>query len=440
MSLTKATYSMINGAPANVLDYGADPTGVANSTAAFNAALATGKAVYAPKGTYKINTVISDGKRTIFGDGIAQTILSPFDPTNAVITLDGDTAGQIINDFVFSNFSIQGVTRQGNGFLITNTDDTHGCDQIVMTNIAITNCDRGIACYGRSIWNVFQNVFCDFNNNGIWIQTDQAVNTWLLQSVVCRQNQQHGFYAEKTDLTISGFINFTFINFNSEYNGLDTSLPFIYGLYCNAAEGWSLQNVTFEGNGADLPGVESYGALFTGSLGRGVIIDGVWAVQSKYLIAFSGEKKSGLINNVYRGLPYAGGTTVFINAVWASDEPRIELGPNINGSIFVTYDVNGNWPITQGVDYYGSAQTTLSLKNRKNVTINTTVAASNIATITGLISGDVVFIYNYANTGSNNINLASGLMADGVAYDILPDTGKQFMVLGFPADGKLTPI
>jgi polygalacturonase len=39
MSLTKVSYSMISGAPYNVLDYGADPTGVADSTAAFQAAI-----------------------------------------------------------------------------------------------------------------------------------------------------------------------------------------------------------------------------------------------------------------------------------------------------------------------------------------------------------------------------------------------------------------
>jgi hypothetical protein len=39
MSLTKVSYSMVNGAPANVLDFGADPTGVADSTAANVAAI-----------------------------------------------------------------------------------------------------------------------------------------------------------------------------------------------------------------------------------------------------------------------------------------------------------------------------------------------------------------------------------------------------------------
>jgi len=49
MSLTKVTYSMIDGAAINVLDYGATGDGVTNDqaalSAAFNAAAATGKTV-----------------------------------------------------------------------------------------------------------------------------------------------------------------------------------------------------------------------------------------------------------------------------------------------------------------------------------------------------------------------------------------------------------
>ena len=39
MSLTKASYSMITGAPVNVLDFGADPTGIADSAPAIQAAI-----------------------------------------------------------------------------------------------------------------------------------------------------------------------------------------------------------------------------------------------------------------------------------------------------------------------------------------------------------------------------------------------------------------
>ena len=60
MSLTKVTYSMINGAPANVNDYGADPTGVADSTAAIQAAINAEKSVIFPAGsTYLVNSTIT---------------------------------------------------------------------------------------------------------------------------------------------------------------------------------------------------------------------------------------------------------------------------------------------------------------------------------------------------------------------------------------------
>ena len=70
MSLTKASYSLVNGAPANVLDYGADSTGTSDSASAFTAALAASNLVYIPNGTYRLNSTItlSSGK-ILYGAG-----------------------------------------------------------------------------------------------------------------------------------------------------------------------------------------------------------------------------------------------------------------------------------------------------------------------------------------------------------------------------------
>ena len=64
MTLTKATYSMIDGASLNVLDFGADKTGVADSTAAIQAAIdaaytSNNKTVYVPNGVYKLTNTVS---------------------------------------------------------------------------------------------------------------------------------------------------------------------------------------------------------------------------------------------------------------------------------------------------------------------------------------------------------------------------------------------
>lgn len=59
MALTKATYFLINGAPINVLDYGADNTGVADSTTALQAAFTAGGIIAIPSGTYKVTAPLT---------------------------------------------------------------------------------------------------------------------------------------------------------------------------------------------------------------------------------------------------------------------------------------------------------------------------------------------------------------------------------------------
>ena len=80
MALTKVTYSMIQGATANVLDFGADSTGVVSSTSAFIAAVASltnGGVVYVPAGSYLIDAIIELNNNIIVqGVGNASVILS----------------------------------------------------------------------------------------------------------------------------------------------------------------------------------------------------------------------------------------------------------------------------------------------------------------------------------------------------------------------------
>jgi hypothetical protein len=60
MSLTKVSYSMITGSPVNVLDYGADPTGAADSQPAIQAAIDAGATdIVIPAGTYRVNSNIT---------------------------------------------------------------------------------------------------------------------------------------------------------------------------------------------------------------------------------------------------------------------------------------------------------------------------------------------------------------------------------------------
>lgn len=80
MSLTKATYSMIAGTQLNINDYGADPTGVNDSTiaiqSAIDAALANGQCVTGI-GTYKITNKIVIKGDTNFSQAIFNVYSTP---------------------------------------------------------------------------------------------------------------------------------------------------------------------------------------------------------------------------------------------------------------------------------------------------------------------------------------------------------------------------
>jgi len=88
MALTKATYSMIDGAPVNVLDYGADDTGLTDSAAAFNLAFAASTTVYVPRGTYLVNSQINvPSSGTLFGENKTNTVIKAGTLAQNVISL-----------------------------------------------------------------------------------------------------------------------------------------------------------------------------------------------------------------------------------------------------------------------------------------------------------------------------------------------------------------
>lgn len=103
----------------SVLAHGADPDDVSDSTSAFNAAAATGKCVFIPKGTYKITGSISLGVNPcVFGEGMGgpnaiatDQPVSMIDATgysgtsNALLQGTGNSSGA-----TFRDFGILGIT------------------------------------------------------------------------------------------------------------------------------------------------------------------------------------------------------------------------------------------------------------------------------------------------------------------------------------------
>lgn len=115
MPLTKATYAMITGAPVNALDYGADPTGVLNSSAAIQAALNASSNVYIPPGTYRIETSLSipgvfQQTRIVRGAGFGYTTLQWYGSTSGTMFTTASRSGVIVEGIKFKNQVALGST------------------------------------------------------------------------------------------------------------------------------------------------------------------------------------------------------------------------------------------------------------------------------------------------------------------------------------------
>lgn len=129
MSLTKVSYSLINGASVNVLDFGADPTGATDSTTAIQNAVNSHNgfvSIYFPTGTYKITSTITFAydRYFVYGDGVSSKI-------NFVPTANDDC-------FLFdkgSTSTVQNVIRD----LAFYSDDTT-YDKRAITLVDVSQC------------------------------------------------------------------------------------------------------------------------------------------------------------------------------------------------------------------------------------------------------------------------------------------------------------
>lgn len=148
MSLTKVTFSMIDGAVVNVRDYGAVGDGVANDTAAYLAAIATGKDVYFPQGTYIVapttlsasareSAAVLSTNQTIFGDGAESVIQwgTGIAATKQTLMMIKTGSNITVRDLRFTNsiVAIQ-ITADADG----------GVENVTFENLVIDNIDIGL--------------------------------------------------------------------------------------------------------------------------------------------------------------------------------------------------------------------------------------------------------------------------------------------------------
>lgn len=172
MSLTKATYSMVNGAPVNVLDYGAVGDGVTDDSAAFNSALTAATNVYVPSGTYKIASTLTfqNANTRLYG-------------SNATLSYTGIGNAVTFNGKAYCEIS--GLT----------IDTLTGANGVVLSSLShngkVTNCIiDGFSSSGISISQSFYGIFSgnDVTNCGVGILCTNEANGNLIIGNAIRQN------------------------------------------------------------------------------------------------------------------------------------------------------------------------------------------------------------------------------------------------------------
>jgi hypothetical protein len=178
MSLTKVTYAMIEGAAVNVLDFGADPTGVTDSRNAIQAAHDSivasgvpGVLVFGNGGTYRINSgiTINAGFVSVQGN---RAVLDFSNVGNiACVTITGGNGFDIGGtpfpwnqaDFSFSGLKLIGPGSAAATGLYLNENvvgSTLGPSHLVFRDLNICDFEYGARFADRSYLNQFDH--CDF--------------------------------------------------------------------------------------------------------------------------------------------------------------------------------------------------------------------------------------------------------------------------------------
>jgi hypothetical protein len=202
MALTKATFSMVDGAVSNVLDFGADPTAsAAVNTAAFQAAANTQKVVYIPGGEYLINDTITF-YAAVYGDGANEgqgtTGGAPF----TLIRMTDNTKNAfefaaLVDYLHIHDFRIRYNSRgTGHGLVLINESNN-----TVISRIYVQNANRGFFSQYTSFIQTYEYCRTDDCNIGWYVDGFDPDAPFggegtLIRFVQCYSNRNidKGFY------------------------------------------------------------------------------------------------------------------------------------------------------------------------------------------------------------------------------------------------------
>ena len=330
MSLTKVSFSMINGAPANVLDFGAVGNGVTDDSSAFQNAVNSGATlVFVPSGSYIVKNVNIPEGVTLSGygatvrdktgasyifkiTGYASAILGIYvenaqNCSSAAIIVDDGKFG-IVKDVTIIDCT-SGVKMQSS----SNGANGYGCTKATLDNVKVdTFSGTGIAIGPNVHDNFFSNCYCDAGQatgTGGYIPKLGSIGFSMIQtgSVVARGG--------------NSFTNCLALNCQTGLKCVDATLDNFVNL---TVDNMSAAGIELAGDTTKM----MFANTFCGVCATAVLVSGVG----------TSNRFTGLYTSDIGVIPAGGGTNFYSSAGYTA--PFFELTQA--GTAYLTIDLN-NW-------------------------------------------------------------------------------------------------
>ena len=156
--------------PHDVTEWGADKTGIANSTAAMNAAHATGAVIFYPAGTFTFTTLNSIASGGIVGLGRDATLLKSTDTSsNNLIVFNSSAHTPILRDFSLQAPNSSNLPVKSGGACIQLNPISGEIDYAHFDNITIAFCPIEIDFTAAAYWTINNSEFLGYNSAGIQV-------------------------------------------------------------------------------------------------------------------------------------------------------------------------------------------------------------------------------------------------------------------------------
>lgn len=431
-----------------VSQFGAVGDGVADDTAAIQAALNASACVHIPTGTYKISSALTVSKNgaTILGDSFELSVLTSSSTTAPMISINGGLNG----------VNIQGIKLTRSVTAASGADgikcNTVSIGQAYIGNILVEKQFTGINL-GATDYSLIQNVISQQNiGPGVAISTTSTDGAaqWSINGLLCQKNGAQGLLVQSVSgpaqMTLGSYRNInTYANTGTGIAFAGSSGCPIQGIRINGAFVGEDANSeiylnTYGGQHqisnvfAELAGRSSTGptlstplsnigsgfevtsnnadVLFTGCHSNGNSLDGFYLAGSDCVISGCRATNNGLANVSGRqnGIYAAAGFAIVVSSsrsgntgAGVSQKYGVFAADGNNVSI-VSCDLRNNATATTGAI---ANSTYFSLLGNLPNTMNT------------IIAGGAVLVGGGAGGGASipgGINVAGGLAKNNVAY------------------------